>query len=390
MRPSLSSTRVIGAANVAVILVAVVALMIMPGDDPGDRPPPEAVKVGQIQPAPSSGRPSSPGPSVQPSGQPSGQPSEPAPIPTASQPPAVVATPEFARQVKANEAGLVPIIMYHRIIKKRMASIDRTPDQLRQELEKLAKQGYVPITAAEFAAGRIQVPAGKFPVVLTFDDGHSSHFALDDQGRPAKNTAVAIIYDVARKYPSFRPVATFWVNHYPFGLQKQEQQASAAQWLHRQGFEVANHTWTHPNLRAMGTKKVREQIARLERMLKKLGVPPSTTMALPFGSMPHKKKAARKGEWGGVRYDFDAVFLAGAEPSLSPFAKGYDPGAVQRIQSNGKKGECRKWCSQYWLEWLQKHPGWRYVSDGDPDRVSVPKKLQGNIAAKRRDQVNAY
>ncbi|MFI6497663.1 polysaccharide deacetylase family protein [Nonomuraea typhae] len=387
MRPSLSSTRVIGAANVAVILVAVLALMVLPGGDP----PAPAAKTGQasLRQPPRAATPTGPAatPAATPS-SPSAQPSDPGP--GAGQPPGVVATPESAKQVKANEAGLVPVIMYHRIIKKRFASIDRTPDQLRRELEKLARQGYVPITAAEFAAGRIAVPAGRFPVVLTFDDGHSSHFGLDAAGQPKKDTAVAIINDVARKYPSFRPVATFWVNHYPFGLQKEAEQAAAVQWLHRQGFEVANHTWAHPNLRALSTKKAREQIARLERMLKKLGVPPSTTLALPFGNLPHKKKAAAKGEWDGTPYKFDGVFLAGAEPSLSPFAKGYDPGAIQRIQSNGKKGECRKWCSQYWLEWLEKHPGWRYVSDGDPERISIPRKLQGNINPKRRAQVNAY
>ena len=132
-------------------------------------------------------------------------------LPSADLPPPIPATVEFARQVKANEAGLVPVLMYHRIVKKRLASIDRTPSQLRQELEKLAKNDYVPITAQEFVTGNIDIPAGKHPVVLTFDDGHSGHFALDADGMPAKDTAVGIIYQVARKYPGFRPVATFWV-----------------------------------------------------------------------------------------------------------------------------------------------------------------------------------
>ena len=67
-----------------------------------------------------------------------------------------------------------------------------------------------------------------------------------------------------------------------------------------------------------------------------------------------------------------------------------DRGAIQRIQSNGKRGECRKWCSQYWLEWLNKHPGERYVSDGDPGRISIPGKLRGNIDPKRESQLIVY
>jgi hypothetical protein len=161
-------------------------------------------------------------------------------------------------------------------------------------------------------------------------------------------------------------------------------------WLVDHGYEVANHTWGHPNLRVLGKKKVREQIVRIERLLKKVGAPPSETMALPFGSMPRPKKLARTGSWDGTRYDFAGVFLAGAEPSLSPYAKKFDRGAIQRIQSNGKRGECRKWCSQYWLEWLNKHPGERYVSDGDPVRISIPEQLRGNVNPKQGLQVNAY
>ncbi|MFI7634583.1 polysaccharide deacetylase family protein [Nonomuraea sp. NPDC049400] len=364
MRISAFSTRIIGVANVVVVTVAVIGLILLPGDD---HPPARTKTVAKVQG--------------------STEPPSPSPV---GEPPGVVATPDFARQVHANEGGLVPVLMYHRIVAKRLASIDRTPGQLRKELEKLAKQGYVPITAREFATGDIRVPAGKFPVVLTFDDGHPSHFALDESGNPKPGTAVGVIQEVARKYPSFRPVATFWINREPFGLTDGQAQATAVKWLVDHGYEVANHTWGHPNLRVLGKKKVREQIVRIERLLKKVGAPPSKTMALPFGSMPRSKKVARTGSWDGTRYDFAGVFLAGAEPSLSPYAKKFDRGAIQRIQSNGKKGECRKWCSQYWLEWLNKHPRERYVSDGDPARISIPEKLRGNIVAKRGLQIIAY
>ncbi|MFB4275046.1 MULTISPECIES: polysaccharide deacetylase family protein [unclassified Nonomuraea] len=363
MRIPASLTRIIGIANIVVITVAIIGLSLLPGP-----PRPHAVPkaAGTVE--------SSPAPSLAPVGQ----------------PPGVVATPEFARQVRANEAGLVPVLMYHRILRKRLASLDRTPDQLRKELERLAERGYVPITAREFVRGEIRVPAGKFPVVLTFDDGHPSHFGLDASGNPLPDTAVGVIQEVASRHPGFRPVATFWVNREPFGLRDHESQAVAVRWLVDHGYEVANHTWSHPNLRMLKRKRVGEQIVRTERLLKKLGAPPSETMALPYGSLPRPKKAARTGSWDGTRYNFSGVFLAGAEPSLSPYAKKFDRGAIQRIQSNGKKGECRKWCSQYWLEWLDKHPGERYVSDGDPERISMPEELRGNIVAKRGLQVIAY
>ncbi|MFG1944466.1 polysaccharide deacetylase family protein [Nonomuraea sp. NPDC048826] len=361
MRSPSFLARIVGMANVAVVALAIIGLLVIPGE-------PAAPKTALSRRATP----------------------EPVATPEPTPPPGIVATAESAREVKANELGKVPVIMYHRIVGKRQASIDRTPAQLRQELDKLARQGYVPISAREFAAGDIRVPPGKFPVVLTFDDGHPSHFGLDAQGNVKPDTAVAIILETAAKHAGFRPVATFWINHTPFGLQTEQEQAAAVKWLTGNGFEVANHTWAHPNLRTLSTTKVRKQLAKAERLLVRLGAGPAKTMALPYGSMPRKKKAARSGTWEGTRYDYDGVFLAGAEPSLSPYAKNFDRGAIQRIQSNGKKGECRKWCSQYWLEWLNKHPGERYVSDGDPERISIPSRLRGNIGAKRGLRINAY
>ncbi len=350
-------------ANAAVVAVGLVALMALPsaeGDESGDRRIPARA-------------------------EPPGQGS-----PSAAEPPPFTATVESAREAGANELGLVPVIMYHRLLNKRIASIDRTPAQLRAELVRLAKAGYVPVTAAEFASGRIDIPAGAHPVVLTFDDGHPSHFALDDQGNPRNDTAVGIIYEVAAKYPDFRPVATFWVNRAPFGLPDRERQEAAVKWLVDHGFEVANHTYSHPDLRRLPTKKVAEQIVRQERLLKKLGAPPSRTLALPYGSRPRKGGTALAGKWDGTRYRFDAVFLAGAEPSVPPYAKSFDRSAIWRIQSNGKKGECRRWCSAYWLDWLDKHPDRRYTSDGDPEHISIPKRLRGNIISKAAKKVIAY
>ncbi|GAA4556240.1 polysaccharide deacetylase family protein [Planotetraspora kaengkrachanensis] len=345
-------------ANAAVVAVGLVVVALLPSSDQGA--PEGRTRITPV-PAPSASR-------------------------AAAQPSAV----ESARKVKANEAGLIPVIMYHRLMTKRRASIDRTPKQLRAELERLVREKYAPITAAEFVSGKFNVPAGMHPVVLTFDDGSPSHFALDAHGNPKKNTAVEIIYEVAKKHPGFRPVATFWVNRNPFGIRDKAEEKRAVGWLVGHGFEVANHTYTHPDLHRLKTKKVSEQIVKQERLLKGIGVPSSTTFALPYGSAPKKRTAAREGAWDGTKYHFDGVFLASARPSVSPYAKGFDRTAIPRVQSNEKKTGCPVYCTQYWLDWLNKRPGERYTSDGDPAHISVPKKLRGKITPSRAKSVIAY
>lgn len=374
MRTSVGSKRGVAIANVALMIVA--SLLLLPGGDAARAPDPgHDHDPGRARPA--DARAGSGGAATRPPDEP---------------PRRVAATVESARKVRANELGLVPVLMYHRIVAKRTSSLDRTPAQLRKELERLARKGYVPITAAEYVTGRIDIPAGTHPVVLTFDDGTPGHFALTPAGEPHPDTAVGVLLDVARRYPGFRPVATFWVNRDPFGLKDPDAQAAAVGWLVRNGFEVANHTYRHADLRRLPRSKIAKEIVLQERLLRRLGAPPSVTFALPYGNLPVKKNrsAAYRGSWGGTRYDFSGVFLAGAEPAPSPHSTDFRPRQIPRIQANGKGGECRRWCSAYWLEWLDRHPSKRYTSDGDPDHISIPKRLQGNIAPKRAKRILAY
>ena len=97
--------------------------------------------------------------------------------------------------------------MYHQITPSPASVYDRTPDDFRAELQRLARENYVPVTADEYATGHIDIPAGTHPVVLTLDDGSSSQFSLDASGKPAPDTAVGILLDTASQHPGFRPVA---------------------------------------------------------------------------------------------------------------------------------------------------------------------------------------
>jgi hypothetical protein len=161
---------------------------------------------------------------------------------------------------------------------------DHTPDDFRAELERLAREDYVPITTAELAAGRIDIPAGKHPVVLTFDDGDPTTLTLGPDGTPAAGTAVRILLDVAAAHPGFRPVASMYVNADPYG-----------------GGEA--------------------------------GYAPST-LALPFGARPRNPELAVQ----GPGYDYTAALLVGANPAPSPFSEDFTAQAIPRIRSQGPDG----------------------------------------------------
>ncbi|MFB4298942.1 polysaccharide deacetylase family protein [Actinomadura sp. NTSP31] len=327
-------------------------------------------------------------------GRPSGPPAPGAPAASASAPasaavPArLAAAAPAAVQAKADELGQIPVLMYHRIMVKPQLSLDRSTKELYDELTRLAKGGYVPITAAQFVKGWIDVPAGKHPVVLTFDDSTPGHFGLDPQGNPRPDTAVGVIEQVARENPGFRPAATFYLNKDLFGMDG-VQAGAGLKWLAQHGYEIANHTMSHPDLSHLSKDEVYKEIGGMEDEIVKATGTHTTTFAYPFGVAPHKAAWAEKKDGS---YAFQGIFLAGWRPSMSPFDAKFDRWAIDRVRSEGKikEDDCKQYCSTAWLDYLDKHPDERYTSDGDPNTVTFPNMLEDRLGKPYRAWARVY
>ncbi|MEW2418451.1 polysaccharide deacetylase family protein [Streptomyces sp. NPDC046866] len=284
-------------------------------------------------------------------------------------------TAKSPADVGANELGQVPVLMYHQLVEEPASVYDRTPADFRAELERLARENYVPVTARDFQTGRIDIPAGTHPVVLTFDDSTNSQVRLGPDGAPAPGTAVAILADTAKKYPAFKPVATFFVNADAFSA---TGPAKALTWLKEHGHEVANHTGRHENLRSLDQADAEGAISAGQEAIEKAAPGTQvTSLALPFGAMPEPEGLARR----GTGYRYDGVYLVGANPSVSPFAKAFTPGAIPRIRSAGRddEGGEAEFGSSSWLDKLAAG-GNRYTSDGDPNTVAFPSALQDELS----------
>ncbi|WP_219419389.1 polysaccharide deacetylase family protein [Pseudonocardia nigra] len=282
-------------------------------------------------------------------------------------PPPAPAPPVDPAEVQANELGSVPVLMYHRLVDDPVSVYDRTPEGFRAELERLAREGYVPVTTAEFAAGEMDIPAGKHPVVLTFDDGDPSTITIGPDNAPAEGTAVQILQQVAAANPGFRPVASMYVNADPFGGGAAGEKA--LRWLHENGFEVGNHTFGHTNLRLASAAEGEQDIARGDRFIREAvpGYEP-TTLALPFGARPRDAESALRGSG----YDYTGVLLVGANPAPSPYSEKFEPAAIPRIRSQGYDDDEAEYGSSVWLDELAANPESPYTSDGNPDVISYP------------------
>lgn len=294
------------------------------------------------------------------------------------------AAPPRPEDVRANELGLVPVLMYHRIVPDPTSVYERTAEDFRAELERLATEGYVPITTAEFVAGKIDIPAGKHPVVLTFDDGDPTVLTVGRGNAPAPGSAIGILLEVAERHPGFRPVASVYVNADPFGGDAAGEQA--LRWLRENGFEVGNHTIDHSELGAVSTEEAHRAIAEGDAMIRSVlpGYRPST-LALPFGSQPEPADLALR----GPGYDYTGALLVGANPAPSPYSAEFEPAAIPRIRSQGANGQDAEYASTIWLDKLAANSDIRYTSDGDPARISYPEG-SGSPAGRFADAAQPY
>jgi peptidoglycan/xylan/chitin deacetylase (PgdA/CDA1 family) len=302
-------------------------------------------------------------------------------------PPSTETTTVNPAAYSANELGLVPVLMYHRIVADPHSVYDRTPADFRAELVRLAKEHYVPITAAQYTAGDIDIPAGTHPVVLTFDDGDRSQFSLTPAGVPAATSAVGILLDVARQYQGFRPVATFYLNVNPFG---DDGGTHTVPWLSAHGMDIGNHTLTHADLAKATNAGAQQEIAEGDQAIRTAApdVQP-VTIALPFGLHPQDAGLSLRGRVGRMRYRYRGAFLVGANPAPSPYSADFDPLRIPRIRSQADSGPDAQYCSTAWLNKLAATPGERYTSDGMPDRISFPRGT-GQAAAAFRKRTLVY
>jgi peptidoglycan/xylan/chitin deacetylase (PgdA/CDA1 family) len=286
-----------------------------------------------------------------------------------------------------NELGVVPVLMHHEIRPDRVGDYDQTPAELRAELQLLWRRGHVPVYASELADGELDLPRGKSPVVLTFDDSTVFQLELTSAGEPKPRTAVAILQEFARTHAGFPAKATFFLLREPFG--GRSDSAEHVRWLAEHGFELGNHSHDHTPLATLSDAQVQHQlVAGAQVILDAVPDYQIRTLALPLGSMPQRAELAVRGRSGGRSYGPNAVFLVGAGPAPSPYSRDFDRTAIPRIRSSHMPwAAAEDYTFAYWMRHLADHPEQRFVSDGDPAAITVRPADRAKVAPRFRARV---
>lgn len=304
--------------------------------------------------------------------------------------------PEQIQLDEPNELGQIPILEYHQIGPDPEQFV-RTPDQMRRDLQWLYSHGFYVINLSEVLNNRIDVPLGKKPVVLTFDDSPAGQFRLlklaNGQYTIDPNCAVGIMETFFTAHPDFGRGGQFAVLpnmlfDWTTVAAEPDQQGLGQmklQWLVNNGYELGNHTFDHVSLGDLANDKIKYQLAEANIAIQQL-VPGATVGAvtLPFGIYPDggDDTLLRGFDYKGQHFAWKAALLVGANPTVSPLSTAFDPFAIARIQAFDD--ELTKWFVIF-----KENPGLLYVSDGNPATVTIPNDLHpwlvGTFDASRVD-----
>lgn len=289
--------------------------------------------------------------------------------------PAAESTPLAPYFAGANELGKVMVLEYHRIGVPEQR-YQRTPANFRADLERLYQSGYYPVNFVEVIQGLPNVPPGKKPVVLTFDDSDISQFRVLDDRTIDADSAVGILLNFHHQHPADWPIrATFFVlgndnaNYYSvFG--QSELAKEKIQVLVDLGMEVGSHTVSHADLSVATAERIYWELAVSQHVIEEM-VPgyKVQTLAVPFGGFPFTLDFLKAGQWGGMSYSYAGNAAAWGGPNVSPHDSTFEPYHVSRL-------EVTETSLDHWLTYFEQHPHDYYVADGDPQRVTVPQQVE--------------
>lgn len=255
------------------------------------------------------------------------------------------------------EPSRVPVLEYHNFGEEE-GRWTRTPENFYSDLLWLYNNDYRPVTVAQFIKMQFPMEPGKKPVILSFDDASEGQFRYLDDGTIDPNSAVGVMNKFVEQYPDFGTSATFFVLPYSFG--QVEYIDDKLKYLVQTGREIGSHTFGHEDLSEIDGGTIEWSLASHEIYVQQqLGEPYEVrSLAYPLGHYPDGElfELVKRGSSEGHKYEIDAGFLVGSNPTLMPDDPDFDPYKIPRIQA----------FEDEWKRWFEREPGDTEKTEKEP------------------------
>lgn len=287
----------------------------------------------------------------------------PEPTATSLPSPTFTPTPLNAEATVWTSDPVIPILNYHRFTpnsQDKTSGMVRYISDLKIDLQTFYDSGYSLISLDDLLSGKIRVPMGRRPLILTIDDAYfANQFSLNDQGEVSEFSAVGTIYQFYQEHPDFGFEIAMFAN---FGDKHYGNLFSGTWWYEADGWEqnlaetIAwgiehhvypyNHTYRHPHLDKVAAEFIQPQLAlndqKLREILTLAGHPGyasllSNYVALPYGSWPVSDRGIEQmisyldPEDDPVRAVFEAGYEYAPAFASPPFSDGFNPMHLPRM-----------------------------------------------------------
>ncbi len=287
------------------------------------------------------------------------------------------------KKVKPNEIGEIMIVMYHGLLyDKPSTDYHRNVNDFKNDLKVLYEKGYRLVPLQDLIDNNIKVEAGRTPIVLTFDDGLSSAFSLETKDGvlvPKVDCAVDIINKFSEQYPDFGRAAVFYINGTREAFIGDGTLPERFDYLISNGYEIGNHTYSHSQLSKLDKTQIQNEIASVHNLVKQnTNGYVIKSLTYPYGLRPKQEfiNFALSGTYGGIEYEYSWAIREGQSgASAAPNNIAFDPLNIPRVRGTSNAVTDFGW----FLDFYEKNPSLKYVSDGDPNQISVPKSKKESV-----------
>lgn len=295
------------------------------------------------------------------------------PTQTPSSEPTILVTPTTTPNPITIEATVyvkdpqIPILNYHRFLPDSYGESTGMKIRLSDflgHLQQLYDAGYSLISIDDLMDGKYDVPIGRKPLVLSFDDAYfADQLYLDETGNPSELCGIGVLYEFYTTHSDFgfkvAMFANFGDKYYGnvfmngwwyLGEGWEYALADAITWGIEHGVMPYNHLYLHPKLDLVPNNLIQEQAHSNDVALRKylamahrddLILSINNYIALPFGIWPASDDGIRAllsytdPEERPLRAVFEAGYEYDPTFALAAFTDGFDAFHLPRMAGIG-------------------------------------------------------
>lgn len=322
------------------------------------------------------------------------------PAPAASTPAAATPASPDPAQVHANEAGEIPVLEFRDVVSGNATDGNISVANFQKDLNWLYAHKWRPIGLSDLVSGKIDVPAGMSPIVLSFEGGLPDQFRILPTGNIDPNCVEAILNAMNNAHSDWGVKGVFFVPADQLAAKDAFGEPKTSSYkIERLGYDGIDVGCALPaNIAQMPVKKIQTTLADAYDTIRSSQNPQTShEVCLTSAEYPKDIGPIKSGSFTVMRktpipvdlahmhkptftmkpdtrsYTTDCMAILGDKPSPSPVSPGFDAFRIPMIPISGGTS----------MEAALKVVTDPFVSDGDPNTIAVPESKKKEVDAQR-------